>query len=67
MATIDITAYKTPKGLHDGFYNSFTDEENFTGSDETIQWARGIVEAGDRMWNYPYAVEDAERYIAENS
>jgi hypothetical protein len=64
MAT---TFMKTPDGLVKGFYNSFEDEENFTGSHETIEWARAIIETGDGMWNHPYAVEDAERYIAENA
>jgi len=62
--TID---YKTPEGLVKGFYNSFEDPETFTGSDETIEWARGIVEAGDRMWNWPSVVADAEAYIAGNA
>lgn len=64
MAT---TFMKTPQGLVNGFYGSFADEETFTGTPETIEWARAIIEEGDAMWNFPYAVEDAERYIAENA
>jgi len=61
------SAYKTPDGLMKGFYNSFEDEAEFKGSEETIHWARAIVEAGDQMWNHPATVEDAEAYIAGNS
>lgn len=60
-------AYKTPEGLAKGFWNSFECEEEFRGSEETIHWARAIVDAGDAMWNYPGAVADAEAYIAGNS
>lgn len=57
----------TPQGLVTGFYNSFAEEETETGTEETLQWARAIVDAGDKMWNHPMTVEDAERYIANNS
>lgn len=61
------TFMKTPDELAKGFWNSFEDEEEFRGSEETIHWARAIVEAGDRMWNWPSAVTDAEAYIAGNA
>jgi len=60
-------AYKTPEGLMKGFYNSFENEEEFQGSEETIHWAREILERGADMWNYPGTVEDAEAYIAGNA
>lgn len=61
-----ITTWNTPEGLVKGFYNSFADEETFTGTDETLHWARAIVDAGDQMWNWPSVVTDAEAYIAQN-
>lgn len=69
MATVidAFPAYKTPEGLVKGFYNSFEDEEEFRGSEETIQWAYAIVERGEDMWNWPSVVADAETYIAGNA
>jgi hypothetical protein len=61
------TFMANPDRLVKGFYNSFEDEEEFKGSEETIEWARAIVELGDAMWNHPDTVVDAERYIAENA
>jgi hypothetical protein len=61
------TFMASPDKLVKGFYNSFEDEEEFRGSEETIEWARAIVDYGDAMWNWPSAVEDAEAYIAANA
>jgi hypothetical protein len=61
------TFMKSADQLAKGFWNSFEDEETFTGTEETLQWAYAIVEAGDRMWNWPSAVTDAEAYIAGNA
>lgn len=61
------TDHLTIDGLVKGFYNSFTDEEDFKGTEETYQFAQAIVERGEEAWNWPTAVEDAERFIAENA
>lgn len=54
----------SPQNLAYAFWGSFTDEENFVGSDDTEMYAREIVSRGDDMWNWPSAVTDAEAYLA---
>lgn len=45
------------------FYNSFIDEESFKGDETTLAFAEEIVSRGDRMWNHPTTVADAEEFI----
>jgi len=46
----------TNKGLVDAFYASYGEEEN----PETRVIAREILDRGDAMWNWEYAIADAQ-------
>jgi hypothetical protein len=53
--------------LAKAFWNSFEDEETFTGGPDTLRFAQEIVDRGSDMWNWPSAVEDAEAYLTDNA
>ena len=53
--------------LAKAFWNSFEDEEDFRGGEDTLRFAQEIVDRGEDMWNWPSAVTDAEAYIAGNA